>query len=486
MTCRNNRQNEIYDRFKRHSGLSSDHVDLFRDCIVATEHENQWSGSDDSDIDDEDELDLGVKRYKADGSEFTLADVPLRSLVEAIEAHIKMYVGEHRRTEVYKLVVEGVHGIKQTPQWDRVDNPRAKPQTPFSESRAPPKFRQPNHLLFETFQAVAKVSPETLARIRGMIVWRDSQRSNGTWGAINWDTFKVTGGRLGPTEEHTLADVPNCYVRDCLMASTFTCIDKEKRDLVREEVFSDLTLSQIKEYAEIIEGMEHEAQTHGSAKAKKRPKPSKAVDRARSVREIQYRRKISPQEAECIMKQEELLDVIDSTINLAPDPSFAARRMKRPQPHQTLFSSRPRYSVLKPGALIEEGDEVSVPSDSDIDRDCDQVRAMIKILVREGHWTMEQFTRALEGPRRQQISNFLEKRGPLQGKQSQVFPLSWDFFKRRELLGLELTAPPPKPKLGREVQALRGVQSAGRHRGTKRPSLDDLRRPGHSSKKSKY
>jgi hypothetical protein len=78
-----------------------------------------------------------VKHYKADGSEYTLADVPLRSLIEAIEGHIHIFVPEHRRTEVYKAVVEGVHGIRQTPKWDRrVDNPRAKARTLCSESKA--------------------------------------------------------------------------------------------------------------------------------------------------------------------------------------------------------------------------------------------------------------------------------------------------------------------------------------------------------------
>lgn len=302
---------------------------------------------------------------------------------------------------------------------------------------------------------------------------------------MHWDTFEVTGGRLGPTEEHTLADVPHCYVRDCLMASTFICISPERRDLVREVVFSDLTASQIKEYAAIIEEMEHQAEGHRQAKAKKPPRSREVVDRAQLVREIQYRRKISPQEAECVMKQEELLDDIDDTINLAPDSSFAARKMKGPQPDQTFYTWGTKYSVLKPDVLVQEGDEVSVPLDCDIDRDCDQVRAMIKILVREGHWTMEQFTRALQGPRRRHVSNFLEKRGPLQGKQSSVFPLSWVFFKRRELLGFELTAPPPNPKLGREVEALLKMQGVGHHRGTKRPSLDDLRGLDQRSKKSK-
>lgn len=351
----------------------------------------------------------------------------------------------------------------------------------------PPESRQTNQLLFVTFETVSKLSHETLARIRGMIKWHDSERSNGTWGAIDWDTFEVTGGRLGPTEEHTLADVPNCYVRDRLMASTSIDITRERRDLVREVVFSDLTPSQVKEYASIIDEMEHqaEAQKHRPAKTKKPRRSREVFDRALLVREIQCKRKICPQEAECIMKQEELLDAIDDTIDLAPNLSFAARKMKCLKSDR-FFGMSTIFSVLKPGVLVQKDDEISVPRDSVIDRDCDQVRAMIKIFVREGHWTMEHFTRALEGPRRPEISQFLEKRGPLQGKQSSTFQRSWDFFKRRELLGLELTAPPPEPKLAREVQGLMKLQEAHHNRGKKRSSLEDLEGPGKPWKKSKF
>ncbi|KAJ8129007.1 hypothetical protein O1611_g4627 [Lasiodiplodia mahajangana] len=484
MTSTNKRQNELYDRFKQHSKLPSDHLELFRYCIVDFEYHNRKFENDESDSTDEDDFDI-VQHYNADGSEYTLADVPLRSLVDAIEEHIQTYIPEHRRTEVYKKVVEGVHGIKQTPKWDRVDNPRAKPQTPFSESRAPLKFRQTNELLFEDFGETSKLSRETLARIRGMIVWRDSERSNGTWGAIEWDTFQVTGGRLGPTEQHTLSDVPHCYVRDRLMASIAIDVDQNRRDLVRETIFSDLTLSQIKEYASAIEEMERQVAGHKPAKTE-RPRRSREVfDRAQRVREIQYSRKISPQEAECIMKQEELLDAIDDTIDLAPSLDFTARGMNSSEFRRAHSFMGMSDSVLTPGARVQEDEEVSLPDDCTIDRDCDQVRAMIKIFSRSGHWTMEQFTRALDGPRRREVSKFLEQRGPLGGKQSAVFRKSWEFFKKRELLGFELTAPPPKPKLAREVRGLLGLREVDPNRGRKRPNLGDLDRSGKLSKTSK-
>jgi hypothetical protein len=319
-----------------------------------------------------------------------------------------------------------------------------------------------------------------------MIVWCDSERSNGTWGAIEWDTFKVTGGRLGPAEEHTLADVPNCYVRDRLMASTLVDINPESCALVRKVVFSDLNSSQIKQYSALIEEMERQEEKHPPAKTKKPRRSREIFDRARTVREIQCSRKISPQEAECIMKQEELLDTIDDTINLAPNPLFTALKMKCSEFNEAFDIISTKCSVLIPGAQVQKDDEISVPRECNIDRDCDQVRAMIKILVRRGYWTIEEFTKALEGPRRREISQFLEKRGPFQGKQSLTFQRSWYFFKRRELLGFELTAPPPKPsKLAREVRELMKLREVGTNRGKKRPSPESLERLGKTHETSK-
>ncbi|KAI0970063.1 hypothetical protein F4678DRAFT_462864 [Xylaria arbuscula] len=479
MASMNDKKNKLYDRFKQYSGLPHDHLELFFDCIVATECSNL---STDSDTSDEEELDTGVTYYKPDGSEFTLADVPLRSLVKAIEGHIQIFIAEHRRTEVYDRVVEGYHGIKKVPRWDcQEDNPRAKPQTTFSESRAPLKSRITNESLFKIFVSASNLDPGILARIRGMIVWRDSARSNGTWGAIEWDTFKVTGGRLGPTEEHTLSDVPHCYVRDCLIAYTIADADPERRDQVWQAVFSDLTSSQIQQYAAAIEEIERKEERHMPAKIDK-PRRSREVspavpDRALLVERIQRSRKIGPAEAECIMREDELLDAIDDTIGLTPNPSFTALKLKATA--DSACSTSGLRSVLRPDTRVQEDDEVSVPEDCAIDRDCDQVRAMIRILVRKGHWTVDQFVRALDSVRHRQLIEFLKKRGPLQGKKSSVFRRSWEFFKKRELLGFELTAAVPKNHLKPppEVRVLTSLREVNPNRGHKRHRQESLEGP---------
>ncbi|GAP90702.1 hypothetical protein SAMD00023353_5200270 [Rosellinia necatrix] len=367
-------QKELYDRFVQHSGLDKRSLEISRDLIIAFQYYKYKFDRGEGDSDNEPEHYLNVEKYKADGSESTLADVPLERLASLVEVLIRICVPEHRRTKVYKKAITGIRGINQTPKWDRADNPRAKPQTPFSEPRVPLSSRETNAILFERFAKASGLSGKTLAEINGMIVWRDSARTNGTWGAIEWKTFKVTGGRLGPTEPHYFADVPNCYVRD----------------------------------------------------------------------------------------------------------RFAARKVKLPKNkrdfHRMMLSGR--WSVLKPDVQVEKNDEIEVPNVCDIDRDCDQIRAMIKIFVRKGHWTMEQFTQALNGPRRPQVIRFLEKKGPLEGRQSSVFRQSWRFFKTRELLGSELTDPPPKPKgVSQEVRALQELREVDPNRGKKRPSVKGSGRP---------
>ncbi|KAI8626422.1 hypothetical protein F5Y19DRAFT_478540 [Xylariaceae sp. FL1651] len=101
---------------------------------------------------------------------------------------------------------------------------------------------------------------------------------------------------------------------------------------------------------------------------------------------------------------------------------------------------------------------------------------------------MEHFFRTLDGPGQPEISKLLEKRGPLQGKQSSTFQQGWNFFKRREMLGLELPAPLPKPKpskLPREVQGLMELREVDPNRGKKRAGLDNGERSGKQQKRSR-
>jgi hypothetical protein len=78
----------------------------------------------------------GNKHYRPDGTEFTIADVSYKHVLQGVESLIKDQP-EDRRTEMYRNVVAGTNGAKKNPDWEReAVNPNAEPKTPFSASKA--------------------------------------------------------------------------------------------------------------------------------------------------------------------------------------------------------------------------------------------------------------------------------------------------------------------------------------------------------------
>jgi len=119
----------ILDRLKEHTDMSDSQVDEFAYYIVAADYfklPDHRGGA----------IEPGTKHYRADGTEYTIADVPYRHVVrEAIKEIQKM--PEDRRTEAYKKVVDHISGIKKTPDWEREPvSPNAEPATAFSTSKA--------------------------------------------------------------------------------------------------------------------------------------------------------------------------------------------------------------------------------------------------------------------------------------------------------------------------------------------------------------
>lgn len=157
-------------------------------------------------------------------------------------------------------------------------------------------------------------------------------------------------------------------------------------------------------------------------------------------------------EALNILQQEKLLDNILEDVDPTPHPQFGMRDFDK---HEPIFKS-----VTKPGAKTTPEEEKLV-WERYIDRNCDQVRLMIKRFTRGGEWTVDQFRLALGGIARPQLSTFLEKRGPSEGSTSRVFELSWEFFKKRELLGL------PVPLVETNSASVNAQKDAA-DRGTKR------------------
>ncbi|KAI1342491.1 hypothetical protein F5Y15DRAFT_429818 [Xylariaceae sp. FL0016] len=379
--------------------------------------------------------------------EQNLSKAPFKLVVDDIEELIQILVPPNKRTEIYPKVFDGVTGVRKVPRWESpVDNPRAVPQTPFSEPRAVSlpvtlciaaptldrdleKETETTCLhLYQKFVAASKLADDVLRHIRSIIVWRDTERSNGTWGALDWEDETVRGGRLGPTEEHNLWDVPRCSLGDCLMASTLTDIHPQDRASVRKFIFPDLSSAQITEYVSIIEKQEDKLQKHDPPKKKRKRRNQETFDRRQAVR------------------LEEVLDMVDENINLAPNLSFLKLQVTSAKISWTWVTKYgTRRSILEPGRWLEGEESEPVESGESIDRDCDQIRAMIKIFVRKGDWSMDEFILALGGPRRPELKKFLEKRGLLEGRHSSAFQRSWELFKRRELLGYQLTDPPPPP-----------------------------------------
>jgi hypothetical protein len=168
----------------------------------------------------------------------------------------------------------------------------------------------------------------------------------------------------------------------------------------------------------------------------------------------------------------------------------------------TLFVHRSAYdapplvrSVVRPDSFALP-EEMDVVVDNNICHDCGQVRAMVKLFIEEGYWTVDQFRKALGAPGASvssaQLLSFLRQEGPHGGWRSKVFVLAWEFFHRRGKLRLPLIGSTPQdelllghgeePRLDEEVRSRvseqvqvprRQIQTGPPSRGVKRTAGDD-------------
>lgn len=227
--------------------------------------------------------------------------------------------------------------------------------------------------------------------------------------------FNVRGGRLG--RDHTFEDVPVHFVRDCLMEAIDTTpeLPEDKKDAARRAICPDLTDDQLAEYADFIaqRRLDEEAAEEAELKA-----AQAKSDRA----QIQ---------ANSLLLLEDALDSVDTDIDLTPLPLPCAKR--NPNLPKAISSS-----VVCP-ARIPMPEELKIVYQFSIDHDCDQIRAMIKIFLSEGQWTLDEFRQALRNVSRKQLTTFLNRRGSA-GPQlrSAAYQLSWEFFNWRKYLGLPL------------------------------------------------
>jgi hypothetical protein len=248
------------------------------------------------------------------------------------------------------------------------------------------------------------MKPDQAKGVAGQITWFDGSAGGKACCFITGDMRTISGGRLG--RNHTLEDVPTCYVRDRVMDYINDQLPEEKRADVRRAVFSDLTEAEINLYSALIaeERIEAEAET---------PPPKR-------------RGTSRPQ----LDRQQEVLCTIDDEIDLEP-------RFLRVIPRD-MFSSI-KSSVVKTRGADPLPVERLVEVDDHIFHDCDQVRAMVRRFITTGEWTMDEFRLTLGGVTRAQLNTFLEHRGPRNGLRCKAFQLCWEFFHRREKLSLPLT-----------------------------------------------
>lgn len=259
------------------------------------------------------------------------------------------------------------------------------------------------------------------------------------------DDWEVHGGRLG--RDHTLEDVPNHYLRDRLMSFTNDCMPKDQAPEARRRVFSDLNEGEIAAYAKVIRkeearladgwqmgsGRERRERCRGHAEQQKRLQKmdnvTKIVNEKFNVNDLEFAAKLE--------EQNSIMAHIDPDIDMTPHPSG----------HRNYDDLQPiRDSVFHFGLRNDEPNKPSpqerkalpAPFYTEINYDCDQVRALVKRFVTSGlirMWTFDNFCRVC-GLERPQLVEFLENSGPQAGKQSPAYAMCWEFIRRRQELGL--------------------------------------------------
>lgn len=117
----------------------------------------------------------------------------------------------------------------------------------------------------------------------------------------------------------------------------------------------------------------------------------------------------------------------------------------------------------KPETTLEEDiaaykqnlDHIDV-DDLDIDENCDQVRKQINQVLDNAIMKKGEFCNAI-GSSNHSVNTFLQKRGPIDGLQSETYTNAWAWFKQRELAGLKM---PDVKKRQKAAAATAGDSSA--------------------------
>ncbi|KAK7921631.1 hypothetical protein PG985_009653 [Apiospora marii] len=258
--------------------------------------------------------------------------------------------------------------------------------------------------------------------------------------------WEVHGGRLG--RDHTLEDVPNHYLRDRLMSFTNRCMPKDQSPEARRRVFSDLNEGEIAAYSRIIRKDEatlgHGYQLGSGSEWRERcarhEKQQKRLQKMDSITKIAHETEFLSNmgQAAELEEQHRFMDHIDPDIDMTPHPIGQHRNYDDLPPIWASvfhFGHRNR-EPSKPSP--RERKALPAPFYSEINYDCDQVRALVKRFIRADLpriWDLEKF-RLVCGLQRPELNEFLEQSGPEAGAQSPAYGLCWEFMRRRQTLGL--------------------------------------------------
>ena len=316
-------------------------------------------------------------------------------------------------------------GHQEVPEWDAKSTASiyAEPLTPFSKPRDNIAAIT-NQDLLDALAPAAEITLGHAKRIGIQITWWDAM-SDGAFGSFMSFGDGVSGGRLG--RPHTLEDVPVCYVRDKLMDWIAECLEgpEERKQAAREAICPDLTDAEIEEYARLIA----EDRKKLNEEAERPPTPLTREERARRI--LDHGRVVNTiDQAMKIVLMNEAVAEIDETIDWqTPKPMTGIpRRWKKVEGSVVT----PHWAPL--------ACEYDIIPDADVDRDCDQVRAMIKTFLSSWDWSAEAFRLALGANlSRDKFIAFLKKRGTDAAQlRSAVYLRSWEFFNRRQKLALPI------------------------------------------------
>lgn len=346
-------------------------------------------------------------------------------------------------------------GLSPGAEW-RANNPYPRPgnhetpATPYSVSRASPGSVLSNAQVIDVFASTMKLTEQQKKSFTGNILFVDSIDQRGNGGSWTVGEDKVRGGRLG--RDHTLEDVPNHYVRDSLMNyidDTEKSTERQK-EAGRNAIVPDLTPEEVKNYCALLNKMkeDEEEEWRVSMGFPGRNATSEEI-RKHQVRTCMFVHDVrTEKQAEAILRQQDVVRAIDESVDLKPlEIPVAIRQYERWKPLA--------YSVLKPNELRSSREAMLEPP-TQIDRNCDQIRLMIRRFCyrQDPGWfydpsgkefSIDHFQKAL-GIQRSQMTTFLGKRGPKEGAGTKVYHLAWEFFKKREMLGYPLEKGKNKPR----------------------------------------